>query len=141
MPRVSVVGGLLSAHLLSRRAGMQVEAGWPCSGPLLRLAEKAATKLLPGTSLNVATFSTFFYNIYAVFFFTFAVHYKLNEVLLKCRSVKRFANTCSDCSFTAFNTSTGMPYGTVNLKHGVPKGETTVACTAGLFATVEGYSF
>lgn len=25
-----------------------------------------------------------------------------------------------------------MPYGTVNLKHGVPKGETTVTCTAGV---------
>ena len=25
-----------------------------------------------------------------------------------------------------------MPYGTVNLKHGVPKGETTVTCTTGV---------
>lgn len=25
-----------------------------------------------------------------------------------------------------------MPYGTVNLRHGVPKGETTVTCTAGI---------
>ena len=25
-----------------------------------------------------------------------------------------------------------MPYGTVNLKYGVPKGETTVTCTAGV---------
>lgn len=32
----------------------------------------------------------------------------------------------------AFNTSTGMPYGTVNLLHGVPKGETAVTCTAGV---------
>mmetsp|Transcript_32612 Transcript_32612/g.51962 ORF Transcript_32612/g.51962 Transcript_32612/m.51962 type:complete len:1085 (+) Transcript_32612:389-3643(+) len=30
----------------------------------------------------------------------------------------------------AFNTSTSIPYGTVNLRHGVPKGETTEACTA-----------
>lgn len=43
-----VVGGLLSAHLLSKRAGVEVEAGWPCSGPLLRMAEEAARKLLPG---------------------------------------------------------------------------------------------
>ena len=34
--------------------------------------------------------------------------------------------------FSAFNTATGMPYGTVNLRHGVPKGETTVTCTAGV---------
>ena len=33
---------------------------------------------------------------------------------------------------TAFDTPTGMPYGTVNLRHGVPKGETTVTCTAGV---------
>lgn len=76
---IRVVGGLLSGHLLSLKAGVQVEAGWPCNGPLLRLAEKVARKLLP-----------------------------------------------------AFNTSTGMPYGTVNLMYGVPKGETPVTCTAGV---------
>jgi len=32
----------------------------------------------------------------------------------------------------AFNTSTGMPYGTVNLLSGIPSGETTVTCTAGV---------
>ena len=31
----------------------------------------------------------------------------------------------------AFETSTGIPYGTVNLVKGVPKGETTVASLAG----------
>jgi len=30
----------------------------------------------------------------------------------------------------AFNTTTSMPYGTVNLINGVPEGETTVTCTA-----------
>ena len=43
-----VVGGLLSAHLMSHKMGMQLEPGWPCSGPLLRLAENVARKLLPG---------------------------------------------------------------------------------------------
>jgi len=33
---------------------------------------------------------------------------------------------------TAFNTSTGMPYGTVNLVSGIPSGETTITCTAGV---------
>lgn len=32
----------------------------------------------------------------------------------------------------AFDTPTGMPYGTVNLRNGVPQGETTVTCTAGI---------
>ncbi|KTF85578.1 hypothetical protein cypCar_00004294 [Cyprinus carpio] len=76
---IRVVGGLLSAHLLSKRAGMEVEEGWPCSGPLLRLAEDAARKLLP-----------------------------------------------------AFQTPTGMPYGTVNLLRGVNPSETPVTCTAGV---------
>ncbi|XP_054836861.1 ER degradation-enhancing alpha-mannosidase-like protein 2 isoform X3 [Eublepharis macularius] len=76
---IRVVGGLLSAHLLSKKAGIEVEAGWPCSGPLLRMAEDAARKLLP-----------------------------------------------------AFQTPTGMPYGTVNLLHGVNPGETPVTCTAGI---------
>ncbi|MBN3274662.1 EDEM2 protein, partial [Polyodon spathula] len=44
---IRVVGGLLSAHLLSKAAGMELEAGWPCSGPLLRMAEEAARRLLP----------------------------------------------------------------------------------------------
>lgn len=31
----------------------------------------------------------------------------------------------------AFGTKTGIPYGTVNLRKGVPKGETKIASTAG----------
>ncbi|RUS81987.1 hypothetical protein EGW08_010256 [Elysia chlorotica] len=76
---IRIVGGLLSAHLLMSKAEMVLEPAWPCSGPLLRMAENVARKILP-----------------------------------------------------AFDTPTGMPYGTVNLRHGVPKGETTVTCTAGV---------
>ncbi|XP_034041208.1 ER degradation-enhancing alpha-mannosidase-like protein 2 isoform X2 [Thalassophryne amazonica] len=79
MTHGAVVGGLLSAHLLAGRAGLDLEPGWPCAGPLLRLAEDAARKLLP-----------------------------------------------------AFQTPTGMPYGTVNLLHGVSPTETPVTCTAGV---------
>lgn len=53
------------------RAGVELEPGWPCNGPLLRMAEDVAKRLLP-----------------------------------------------------AFDSKTGMPYGTVNLKTGVPPGET-----------------
>lgn len=28
---IRIVGGLLSAHLLSKRAGIDLEAGWPCA--------------------------------------------------------------------------------------------------------------
>lgn len=38
----------------------------------------------------------------------------------------------ADKLMPAFDTKTGMPYGTVNLMHGVPHGETTVTCTAGI---------
>ncbi|KAH8870466.1 ER degradation-enhancing alpha-mannosidase-like protein 2 [Schistosoma japonicum] len=77
---IRVVGGLISAHLLSRRAGFEVEPSWPCSGALLSQAEIFANKLLP-----------------------------------------------------AFNTPTGMPYGTINFKlGGVPVNETTVTCVAGV---------
>ncbi|XP_058445257.1 ER degradation-enhancing alpha-mannosidase-like protein 2 [Malaya genurostris] len=76
---IRIVGGLISAHLMSHKAGVELESGWPCSGPLLRLAEDVASRLLP-----------------------------------------------------AFETRTGMPYGTVNLKYGVPYGETSVTCTAGI---------
>ncbi|XP_031340524.1 ER degradation-enhancing alpha-mannosidase-like protein 2 isoform X2 [Photinus pyralis] len=76
---IRIIGGLISAHLLSHRAGVDVEPGWPCNGPLLRLAEDVAKRLI-----------------------------------------------------TAFDTRSGMPYGTVNLRHGVPVGETAVTCTAGI---------
>ncbi|CAI4231531.1 unnamed protein product [Auanema sp. JU1783] len=77
---IRVVGGLLSAHMFSGFAeGMELEEGWPCDGPLLRLAERMASRLLP-----------------------------------------------------AFNTDTGMPYGTVNLKYGVHKEETPITCTASI---------
>lgn len=33
--------------------------------------------------------------------------------------------------FPAFSTATGIPYGTVNLRRGVPPGETTISSTAG----------
>lgn len=70
---------LLKFVFLFYRAGIDLEPGWPCNGPLLRLAEDVARRLLP-----------------------------------------------------AFDTPTGMPYGTVNLRHGVPPDETTITCTAGI---------
>ncbi|XP_053600473.1 ER degradation-enhancing alpha-mannosidase-like protein 2 [Plodia interpunctella] len=76
---IRIVGGLLSAHLLSHKTGINLEPGWPCNGPLLRLAEDVAQRIL-----------------------------------------------------AAFDTTTGMPYGTINLRSGVPPGETTVTCTAGV---------
>ncbi|GBP56931.1 ER degradation-enhancing alpha-mannosidase-like protein 2 [Eumeta japonica] len=76
---IRIIGGLLSAHLLSHRTGLKLEPGWPCNGPLLRLAEDVAQRLI-----------------------------------------------------AAFDTTTGMPYGTINLRSGVPPGETSVTCTAGV---------
>ncbi|XP_022912582.2 ER degradation-enhancing alpha-mannosidase-like protein 2 [Onthophagus taurus] len=76
---IRIIGGLLSAHLLSHKAGAKLEPGWPCNGPLLRLAEDVAKRLI-----------------------------------------------------VAFDTPTGMPYGTINLRSGIPPGETTVTCTAGI---------
>ncbi|KDR16453.1 ER degradation-enhancing alpha-mannosidase-like 2, partial [Zootermopsis nevadensis] len=43
---IRIIGGLLSAHLLSYRAGVAVEPGWPCNGPLLQLAEDVARRLI-----------------------------------------------------------------------------------------------
>jgi len=76
---IRIIGGLLSAHLLYKKAGMPLPTGWPCKGPLLDLAVDVAERILP-----------------------------------------------------AFNTTTGMPYGSVNLRYGVAKGETPITCTAGV---------
>lgn len=57
---IRIIGGLLSSHILSYRLYMNQEdnvftnstnklgSNWPCDGPLLRLAIKAADKILPG---------------------------------------------------------------------------------------------
>lgn len=44
----------------------------------------------------------------------------------------RLAEKVAKKLLPAFDTKTGMPYGTVNLKHGVPPDETSVTCTAGI---------
>jgi hypothetical protein len=43
----------------------------------------------------------------------------------------KLAIDLGDRLLPAFNTKTGIPYGTVNLRSGVPKGETKIASTAG----------
>jgi mannosidase alpha-like ER degradation enhancer 2 len=43
----------------------------------------------------------------------------------------RLAVDLGDRLLPAFKTNTGIPYGTVNLRHGVPRGETEIASTAG----------
>ena len=59
-----VVGGLLSAHLLSQQAKLEVESNWPCDGPLLRLAVDLATRLLPGTKIYYLSFNLKFCNFF-----------------------------------------------------------------------------
>lgn len=77
---IRVIGGLLSAHLLSHIASVpDLPPGYPCEGPLLSLAVDLGRRLMP-----------------------------------------------------AFDTATGMPYGTVNLAYGVPNSETPITCTAGV---------
>ena len=44
---IRIVGGLLAAHLMAHRTGAPLEPGWPCTGPLLRLAEDVTKRLLP----------------------------------------------------------------------------------------------
>lgn len=34
-------------NVICVRAGIDIEPGWPCNGPLLRLAEDVARRLLP----------------------------------------------------------------------------------------------
>jgi mannosidase alpha-like ER degradation enhancer 2 len=41
------------------------------------------------------------------------------------------AKDLGDRLLPAFETATGIPYGTVNLRRGVPNGETTISSTAG----------
>ncbi|GMS79020.1 hypothetical protein PENTCL1PPCAC_1195, partial [Pristionchus entomophagus] len=47
-------------------------------------------------------------------------------------SLLSLAHRMGERLLPAFNTQTGMPYGTVNLKYGVHKDETPITCTAGV---------
>lgn len=63
--------------------------------------------------------------------------YMLNDEILPefwpCRGkLLDLAVELADKILPAFDTKTGMPYGTVNLIKGVPVGETTITCTAGI---------
>ena len=54
---IRVVGGLISAHmLLGRVKEAKMEDGWPCSGPLLRLAEEMALRLLPAFNTGMKNY-------------------------------------------------------------------------------------
>lgn len=44
---IRIVGGLLGAHLMQHRSGATLEPGWPCNGPLLRMAEDVVCSLIP----------------------------------------------------------------------------------------------
>jgi len=46
-------------------------------------------------------------------------------------SLLRLARDLGDRLLPAFDTPTGIPYGSVNLRYGVPKNETPITCTAG----------
>jgi mannosidase alpha-like ER degradation enhancer 2 len=48
------------------------------------------------------------------------------------RSLLQLAEDVARRLIAAFDTTTGMPYGTVNLRYGVPAGETSITCTAGV---------
>ena len=48
----------------------------------------------------------------------------------------RLAEDAAKRLLPAFDTPTGMPYGTVNLRNGVPNGETPVTSTAGVGTVV-----
>jgi mannosidase alpha-like ER degradation enhancer 2 len=107
-----VIGGLLSAHLLTYKlyetnvSEINVEGidpTWPCDGPLLRLASKVADRLLTGKlPVGIQRENT---DVEVLFLILFAL---------------------------AFDTATGMPFGTVNLQYGVPNGETEETCVAGV---------
>lgn len=49
------------------RAGMDLEPGWPCNGPLLRLAEDVARRLLPAFDTKTGMQFVWFWQEYNFF--------------------------------------------------------------------------
>jgi hypothetical protein len=72
-----VIGGLLSAHLLSYRLYLEpnsntlnvskhLDPEWPCNGPLLKLAVNFADKLLPGKLEYTFNFKLFLVDLFTI---------------------------------------------------------------------------
>ena len=103
---IRVIGGLLSAHLLSYRYFESTPNG---------------EDFCPGCNMinnNGKIFRVGLENLHA--------EWPLKGHLLK------LAIDLADRLLPAFESKTGMPYGTVNLRNGVPKDETSVTCAAGI---------
>ncbi|KAJ1488278.1 glycoside hydrolase, partial [Baffinella frigidus] len=66
------------------------------------------------------------------------IYYHKHHLLLTCALIPWYtdqliplAKDLADRLLPAFDTKTGVPYGTVNLRRGVPKGETVITSAAG----------
>eukprot|EP01129_Flabellula_baltica_P007733 TRINITY_DN3025_c0_g1_i1.p1 TRINITY_DN3025_c0_g1~~TRINITY_DN3025_c0_g1_i1.p1 ORF type:complete len:649 (+),score=124.41 TRINITY_DN3025_c0_g1_i1:74-1948(+) len=66
-----------------------------------------------------------------------SAHLLISEMDLPLMVGRKYHDELLDLSYDlgkrllpAFDTETGIPYGTVNLKYGVPNGETTITCTS-----------
>lgn len=99
---IRILGGLLSAHLMA-------------IDPVLDIYENAAEKK---ETVNVDT-----------------AHYRTNrehgyDHIYDGGLLSR-ATDLGNRLLPAFRTKTGIPYGTVNLRYGIPRGETEIASTAG----------
>lgn len=112
---IRIVGGLLGAHLMQHRSGATLEPGWPCNGPLLRMAEDVVSCEQQMTSVPTHFISKwqcfFLFRFIKIRFGTYRF-----RLLFSLWQAKRL--------LPAFDTKTGMPYGTVNLRYGVPINET-----------------
>lgn len=60
---IRIVGGLLGAHLMQHRSGATLEPGWPCNGPLLRMAEDVVSAAAAATEASMISFVLFLTSI------------------------------------------------------------------------------
>lgn len=71
---IRIVGGLLGAHLMQHRSGATLEPGWPCNGPLLRMAEDVVCAAAAAKVASMISFVLFFYfNFFQIRFFYFSM--------------------------------------------------------------------
>ena len=78
--------------------------------------------------LGPFSFFFFFSPLFLSSFFFFSFSSNIDNFF--CQELLVLAEDLGRRLLPAFETNTGMPYGTVNLKHGVPHNETPIACTS-----------
>ena len=123
---IRILGGLLSGHLLA--IDPDVGLYRPCAGQELKILRDPMGRTGSSSSSSEADFPSSSSTPYSS---SSSPGECLEDFEAYDGSLLGLAIDLGDRMLPAFDTPTSIPYGTVNLKYGVPRGETVISSLAG----------